>query len=137
MLLDGALREDVPGSDGWRPDPVWFRRETFDSPYFDPQAYLVAVDGGLDGSPYVGLVRIWNGPNPLPRLGMIAVLPPYRRRGLARALIGRAFAALHARGVIEVTAEVDADNAASNTLMVGLGGVVTGSDVELRRVDGE
>ena len=129
MALDCALREDVPGSAGWQPDPVWFRQETFDSPFFDPEAYLVAVDGAA----YVGLVRIWNGPNPLPRLGMIAVLPAYRRRGLARALIGQAFTALHARGVPEVTAEVDATNTASNTLMAGLGGTVTGSDVELRR----
>jgi GNAT superfamily N-acetyltransferase len=133
MTLDCALREDVPGSAGWQPDPAWFQQETFDSPFFDPEAYLVASDG----AEYVGLVRIWNGPNPLPRLGMIAVLPPYRRRGLARALIGQAFAALRARGVREVTAEVDSDNTASNTLMIGLGGVVTGSDVELRRAAGE
>lgn len=36
MLLDCALREDVPGSDDWRPDPEWFRAQTHDSPYFDP-----------------------------------------------------------------------------------------------------
>jgi len=129
LALDCALREDVPGSQGWQPDPVWFREETYDSPFFDPEAYLVA----LDGADYVGLVRVWNGPRPLPRLGLIAVLPPYRRRGLARGLIGQAFAALHARGVREVTAEVDDTNTASNALLTGFGGVVTGSDLELRR----
>jgi ribosomal protein S18 acetylase RimI-like enzyme len=133
MALDCALREDVPGSDGWQPDPVWFRQETYDSPAFDPETYLVA----LDGEEYVGLVRIWIGPRPLPRLGLIAVLPAYRRRGLATALIGQAFAALHARGEKRVTAEVDAGNTPSNTLMTGLGGTVTGSDVELRRAAGE
>jgi GNAT superfamily N-acetyltransferase len=107
MALDCALREDVPGSAGWQPDATWFREETYDSPYFDPSTYLVA----LDGEKYVGLVRIWNGPQPLPRLGLIGLLPAYRRRGLAKALISRAFTAL----------------------LASLGGVVTGSDVELSR----
>lgn len=129
MTLDCALREGVPGSQGWRPDAVWFREEAYDSPFFDPKAYLVA----LDGADYVGLVRIWNGPRPLPRLGLVGVLPSYRRRGLARALISQAFAALHARGATEVTAEVDVSNTASNALLAGLGGVVTGTELELCR----
>jgi len=129
MALDCALREDIPGADGWQPDPEWFRAETYDSPHFNPQAYLVA----LDHEEYVGLVRIWDGPHPLPRLGMIGVLPAYRRRGLALALISRAFAALHARGSSLVIAEADATNTASNTLLTGLGGRVTGTELELRR----
>jgi ribosomal protein S18 acetylase RimI-like enzyme len=129
MALDCALREDVPGSAGWRPDADWFREETYDSPYFDPGTYLVA----LDAERYVGLVRIWNGPRPLPRLGLIGVLPGYRRRGLARALIALAFEVLLGRGAAEVTAEADRTNTASTTLLAQLGGVVTGSDVELRR----
>jgi RimJ/RimL family protein N-acetyltransferase len=132
MYLDCALREDVPGASGWQPDPQWFREETYDSPFFDPDAYLVAVSSGR----YVGLVRIWNGPRPQPRLGMIGVLLEYRRQGLAKALIGQAFAALHSRGVVSVIAEADAGNSASNGLLTGLGGVVTGKDVELRRVVG-
>ncbi|WP_370452685.1 GNAT family N-acetyltransferase [Kribbella sp. VKM Ac-2568] len=44
----------------------------------------MAVDLAGD---YAGLVRIWNGPRPLPRLGLIGVLPAHRRRGLARALV--------------------------------------------------
>jgi len=129
MNLDCALRQDIPGADGWQPDPKWFREETYDSPFFDPEAYLVALEAGK----YIGLVRIWNGPRPQPRLGMIGVLPEYRRRGLARALIGRAFDALHARGANEVVAEADAGNNASNNLLTSLGGAVTGYDVELRR----
>jgi ribosomal protein S18 acetylase RimI-like enzyme len=129
MLLDCVLRQDVPGADGWQPDPQWFREETYDSPFFDPEAYLVALDAGR----YVGLVRIWNGPRPKPRLGMIGVLPEYRRRGFARALMGRAFGALHSRGAREVVAEADDGNVASHTLLTGLGGVVAGRDVELRR----
>ena len=129
MALDCALREDVPGSAGWQPDAEWFREETYDSPYFDPSTYLVA----LDGERYVGLVRIWNGPRPLPRLGLIGVLPEYRRLGLARALIALAFDVLVARGATEVTAEADRTNTASTTLLAQLGGEVTGSDVELWR----
>ncbi|GIG58193.1 hypothetical protein Lfu02_25650 [Longispora fulva] len=129
MALDCALREDVPGSEGWQPDPVWFREETWDSPFFDPETYLVAVaDGDL-----VGLVRVWNGPRPVPRLGMVGVLPGYRREGLAKALVGAAFRALRARGVPEVACEVDATNTGSNALFTGLGGRVVGVDVELRR----
>lgn len=129
MALDCALRAEVPGAEGWRPDPVWFREETYDSPYFDPQAYLVA----LDGPRYVGLVRIWNGPRPLPRIGLVGVLPDYRRRGLAKAMVARAFDALLARGEPEATAEADRADPASAALLSWLGGVVTGSDLELRR----
>lgn len=25
MYLDCALRQDIPGADGWLPDPKWFR----------------------------------------------------------------------------------------------------------------
>jgi RimJ/RimL family protein N-acetyltransferase len=132
MALDCALRGDVPGADGWQPDPQWFREETYDSPYFDPQTYLVAV--APDG--YAGLVRIWNGPRPLPRLGLVGVLPAYRRRGLATAMLARAFAPLVARGERLVTAEVDMDNVASNALARGLGGKAVGSAVELRRARG-
>ena len=129
MALDSALREDVPGGAGWRPDKQWFRRQNHDSPYFDPETYLVA----LDGARYVGLMRIWNGPRPQPRLGLIGVLPEYRRRGLARALLAQGFAVLAARGETRVIAEADRTNVASTTLLSSLGGVVTGSDVELLR----
>lgn len=129
MTLDGALRDDVPGGAGWRPDARWFRAQNHDSPYFDPQTYLVA----LDGPRYVGLVRIWNGPRPLPRLGLIGVLPEHRRRGLARALIGQAFTVLARRGATEATAEADRTNQPSRALLAGLGAIVTGSEVELCR----
>jgi GNAT superfamily N-acetyltransferase len=129
MELDCALREDVPGSTGWQPDTEWFREQTYDSPYFDPRTYLIA----LDGERYIGLVRVWNGPKPLPRLGLIGVLPEHRRRGLARALIAHAFEVLSARGATEAIAEADRTNTASTTLLAQLGGVVTGSDVELAR----
>lgn len=129
MMLDCALREDVPGSEGWQPDPQWFREETYDSPYFDPQTYAVAVDG----DDYVGLARVWNGPRPRPHLGMIGVLSAYRRKGVASALLARVFGPLADRGEKVVTAEADATNTASNTLLRKLGGRVVGGTVELYR----
>jgi ribosomal protein S18 acetylase RimI-like enzyme len=61
------------------------------------------------------------------------VLPDYRRRGLAKALIAAAFEPLIGRGATEVVAEADRSNLGSTTLLAQLGGVVTGTDVELIR----
>jgi len=117
-LLDEALREDVPGSEGWVWDPVDFREETFDSSDFDPATYVVAVDS--DSARYIGLVRVWIGRG-LPRLGLVAVLPPYRHRGLAKAMLGRVFGVLHELGKAEVTFEIDEENKASIALLTGAG----------------
>lgn len=118
-LLDQALREDVPGSDGWIWDPVDFREETFDAPDFDPATYVVAVDS--DSARYIGLTRVWVGRG-LPRLGLVAVLPPHRGRGVAKAMLGRVFGVLHERGKGEVTCEIDDANEASLGLLTGIGG---------------
>jgi ribosomal protein S18 acetylase RimI-like enzyme len=126
-LLDDALRQDEPGTAGWRWDPGDFHEETFGDD-FDPATYLIAVDEA--GGDYVGLGRVWNSPG-RPRLGLIAVLAPYRRRGLARALLARAFGVLHERGAGEVTAEVDDANAASRSLLLGLGARRDGGTVEV------
>jgi RimJ/RimL family protein N-acetyltransferase len=125
-LLDDLLRQDTPGSDGWRWSPEGFRTETF-SDEFDPATYLVAV--GPAGE-YAGLVRVWNRPV-TPRLGFYAVTRDYRRKGLARALLARAFGVVHGRGQPHVTAEVDSANRASLTLMASLGARRTGGSVEL------
>ena len=127
--LDDALRQDVPGTDGWRWDPAGFRAETFESPAFDAATYLVAVDGRDD---YVGLARVWMN-RPTPRLGMIGVLAPYRRRGLAKALLEAVFSELHERGAAEVSTEVDVRNVASQALLAGFGAHRIGGHVELIR----
>ena len=133
-LLDDALRQDVPGADGCHWDAPGFHEETF-SPAFDPATYLVAVAPA--SGDYAGLLRVWNNPEG-PLLGLIAALPPYRRRGLARALIAQAFAVLRERGKTEVTAEIDQANAASLSLFTGLGARRAGGSFELvrRRVQG-
>jgi len=128
-LLDDALRQDVPGTDGWRWDPAEFRDETF-SPFFDPATYLVAVDQAT--GEYAGLVRVWRNRGGA-RLGLIAMLAPYRRRGAARALLGRVFGVLAAKGASSVVAEVDDTNEPSLSLLTGLGGRRYGGSVELIR----
>jgi ribosomal protein S18 acetylase RimI-like enzyme len=64
---------------------------------------------------------------------LIGVLRWHRRRGIARALLHAAFGALPGRGIEQVTAEVDATNAASAALLAGLGARRTGGTVELLR----
>ena len=98
--------------------------------YFDAATYLVALEQA--GGDCIGLARVRNNPG-APRLGLIAVLPAHRRRGLARALLGHVFAVLHERGVREVRAEVDNTSHASTALFSSLGARRSGGSVELRR----
>jgi ribosomal protein S18 acetylase RimI-like enzyme len=126
--LDEELRQDVPGADGWKWDRQGFRQETWDAPDFDPANYLVAIERATGR--YAGLVRVWNRQSG-PRLGLIGVGRPYRRRGLARSLLAQAFGVLHERGRTEVVAEVDVGNGASSSLLTGLGARPTGGFVEL------
>jgi len=57
----------------------------------------------------------------------------YRRRGIARALLAEVFSRLVARGVSEVSTEIDETNTASRALLEGLGARRTGTSVELVR----
>ena len=77
-------------------------------------------------------MRIWRN-RAGPRLGLMAVLAPYRRRGVARALLGQAFAVLAGQGATSVTGEVDDTNVASVSLLTGLGARRYGGNVELIR----
>jgi RimJ/RimL family protein N-acetyltransferase len=130
--LDQAVRQDVPGYAGWVNQPAEFHRLTFENRWFDPSTYLVAVakDDGRDDGEYVGFVRIL-GLRRQPRLGLIGVLPAYRRRGLARALLAAAMRPLHERGLTTVSAEADESNPASRGLLRGIGAVRTGGAIEL------
>lgn len=128
--LDDALRQDVPGTDGWRNDPEEFVRQTFATGEFDPATYLLAVDAGTGG--YAGLVRVWAIAR-VPRLGLVGTVRAHRRQGLATALVAQAFTVLHARGQPVVSCEVDQANSASVALLTGLGARRTGGGVELVR----
>ena len=126
--LDDLLRQDVPGTDGWKWEPDDFHHETYDSPHFDPELYLVACAADA----YVGIARVWLRPDG-PRLGFIGVVRSQRRRGLAKALLGRAFGVLVDRGVLEVRTEIDTTNIASRGLLEGLGAEKIGETLELVR----
>jgi RimJ/RimL family protein N-acetyltransferase len=129
-LLDDELRQDVPGTGGWRWDAVGFREETYESPDFDPALYLVARDDAAER--WIGIARVWNRPGRA-RLGFVGVSRTQRRRGIAKALVVAVLAALRERGVERLTTEVDEENAASRALLEGLGGRPVGASLELRR----
>lgn len=128
--LDDRLRDDVPGTEGWINDPAEFRDYTFDEAQFDPATYRVAVDD--EHRQFAGLVRIWANDN-RSRLGLVAVGRPYRRRGLARAMLASALRPVHEGGVHLVMAEVDATNAASLALLSSIGATETGYSLVLQR----
>lgn len=122
--LDCAVR-----GGGWRPDPVWFREETFGSPFFAPEGYLVAVGG--DGG-YAGLARFWRKPEG-PRLGCLAVLPEHRGRGVAAALLARAMRAAAGWGHESFVAEAEPGTVGAVALLERAGAARTGRTVELTR----
>jgi ribosomal protein S18 acetylase RimI-like enzyme len=117
-LLDDELRQDVPGTAGWRNDPAEFSDDTFGDSAFDPRTYLVAVD--TKTGEYIGLVRIWMNPA-RPRVGMIGVRRAFRRGGIASALLARALEAVDSDGVTVVSTEFDTSNSASRILFERLG----------------
>jgi GNAT superfamily N-acetyltransferase len=125
-LLDQQLRRDVPGYAGWVNRPAEFHQLTYQNRFFDPATNLVAVQE----NEYVALVRIIGLPRQ-PRLGLVGVLPPFRRRGLARALLAAAMRPLHERGVTTVSAEADESDPAARELLRGIGAMRTGGAIEL------
>lgn len=127
-LLDDELRDDVPGTQGWKWTASAFEDETF-GPQYDPELYAVAVRE----SEYVGIARIWKRPDSA-RLGMIGVVRSERRRGLARGLLAQVFDAVATRGVEGVTTEADDTNTASVKLITRLGARPTGASIELVKV---
>jgi RimJ/RimL family protein N-acetyltransferase len=128
-LLDDLLRQDVPGTDGWKWSRAGFRAETYDSADFDPATYLVALDERQDG---VGIARVWMKSD-RPRLGLVGVRSDWRRKGVARALLTAVLTAVRERGAHEVRTEVDEANTASRRLLLGFGGRETGFSLELVR----
>lgn len=133
-LLDDELRQDIPGTPGWRSTPKEFRDHTFADPGFDSRTYLVAVDRRSDE--YLGLVRIWMNPGG-PRLGAVGVRRGYRRRGIASGLLADALEAVRTTGATEVTTDYDVENVASRTLAERLGARPLGTRIELLYEPGE
>jgi ribosomal protein S18 acetylase RimI-like enzyme len=130
-LLDDLLRQDVPGTDGWKWGSGGFHEETYDSAHFNPATNLVARD---EGGEYVGIVRVWMKAG-APRLGFIGVRADWRGSGVARSLVARVLNAVRDNGLPEVSTEVDEQNTASKRLLFGFGGREVGALRELVRDD--
>lgn len=126
-LLDDALRDDIPGTRGWRSTPEEFEDETFSAPAFNPSTYLVAVKE--DTGEYIGLVRIWMNRSG-PRIGMFGVLPAHRRRGITLALLARCLFAARELGHRTASSEYDETNEASASVFARMGARPTGNTVE-------
>jgi ribosomal protein S18 acetylase RimI-like enzyme len=140
-----------------RPDGRTFTRDPTD--VADTVDVYAAVDGDLEPWLAAGFVEhrrenryvVWTNaqgaPPPPPgislvtstrfdwatRLGFVGVARDHRRRGIGTALLGRVFAVLAARGVAEVTTEIDLENVASRRTIEPLGTRVVGQNVELVR----
>jgi RimJ/RimL family protein N-acetyltransferase len=128
--LDDLLRQDVPGTDGWHWEADDFVLETWASPHFDPDVYVVALDDA--SGEYIGIARIWMRAAGA-HLGFVGVRREFRRRGIAAALLGRVFRTLAARGIHEVTTEIDVTNAASRATIEPFGARVIGESVAVVR----
>jgi ribosomal protein S18 acetylase RimI-like enzyme len=128
-VLDTRLRQDVPGSDGWRTTSTDLREDLASEPY-DPETYLIAVEEST--GEHVGLVRVWWNRSG-PRLGLIGVVAAWRGRGLGAALLRQVLAVVAQRGHPAVETEADASNDASNGLLRAFGAERVGGAVYLTR----
>jgi ribosomal protein S18 acetylase RimI-like enzyme len=97
-----------------------------DPRFTDPATFLVAASG----DELVGLVRVARAGR-RPRLVLVGTLEGHRGQGVARALLDHAFAALRARGITHVLADVDETAAAAQALLRGRGAERIAGTVEL------
>jgi len=98
--------EAFSGGWGHRPIPVdeWIALEV-ETPSYDPSLWLLATDGSEAVGALSGVVwgdRGW--------VGELGVRPPWRGRGIASALLRRAFATFASRGLARVMLNVDSEN---------------------------
>jgi mycothiol synthase len=108
-VLDEAFADDW----GHHPEPFgrWAEEEA-SSPRYDPTLWLMAREGGRP----VGVITASAGDDG-GSVDYVAVLPPYRGRGIAQALLHHTFASLAGRGVDRVMLNVDAQNPTGATAL--------------------
>lgn len=129
FTLDNALRNLVPGTDGWTGDRAAFREE-LTSPEFDAGAYLVAVEEASHD--LVGLVRIWRNATG-PRLGLVGVLHAHRGQPVAAALLKEALLTAATWGFDEVVSETSPDNTHTYPRLRRMGATPIGSFMQMVR----
>jgi mycothiol synthase len=108
-----AEREAFQDHWGYTPWPEENYQRFLAFPYYDPSLWRVA----WDGDQVAGSVLSYIDPKENERFGRlrgytedITVRRPWRKRGLASALIARSLEALRQRGMTEAALEVDAEN---------------------------
>jgi len=121
-----AIRDDVEASVGWASMPAEVLARPDGTPLFDPAKYAAAASSDR----YAGLIRIVRR-NRHARIGLVAVRPGQRRRGIARALLSHVLGALHHTGTGTAWAEVDETNTAATALFDGIGAERRASTLEL------
>jgi len=128
MMLDCALREDVPGRRVGSQIRVWFREETYDSPF----SMRRPTGSRSTATPTWG----WRG------CGSAAAATAPGHGGRARRVPAPGSGPCPDRAGIMplvernekiVEAEADATNIASNTLLASLGGTVVGGTLDMYR----
>ena len=130
FTLDTALRQDVPGCDGWRGDRLVFGAEFEQRPPFHPDGYLVAVDD--QNGEYAGLIRMWRNLE-RPKLGLVGVSRQYRNTLLAAALLRRALEASSTWGFASFEADVSPANPTIHRRLARLGAVQTSRRLQMVR----
>jgi GNAT superfamily N-acetyltransferase len=128
FVLDTTVRQDVPGTDGWRGDREWFREELAEAPPFDPTGYVVAVDDRTGG--YVGLCRMWRNREG-PRLGLIGVLRRYRATTIASALLRQTLIGAAGWGWETFTTEASVSNRHTHPRLVRIAAERTGRSLQM------
>ena len=98
--------EAFSGEWGYRPIPFeeWIGMEV-ETPSYDPSLWLLATDGDEAVGAQSGVVwgdRGW--------VGELGVRTPWRGRGIASAMLRRAFATFASRGLARVMLNVDSEN---------------------------
>lgn len=126
--FDDDVRADIPGLRGWRSSAEFWAGEHASA--YDPAVYPVAWDPAAGR--FAGMVRVWMTESG-PRLGLVCAARPYRGRGVAAALLGRAFRVLRERGHTKVATECDAANMGSKALLEKAGGTIVGGTIEFIR----
>jgi len=111
-LLDADAEAFKDHWGGWAADDAAFE-EWLNEPNFDPSLFVVAWDGDeIAGAVINHIPRLENEAMGRRRgwLESVFVRRPWRRRGLAQALVTRSLELLHQRGMEHAMLGVDADN---------------------------
>lgn len=90
---------------GYVPMPYEEFAAKFAKPDFDPTLWFLAVDGDAVAGVTLGMVEGGNG-----WVNKVAVRRPWRKRGIAMALLRHAFGVYYQRGIMRVELGVDSDS---------------------------